>query len=54
MSDAPVNDLDSLFEEEKSNKLVWILPSVILHVVVIAIWFVIQGRPQQAERKLVN
>lgn len=48
------NDFDSVFEE-KSSRLVWIVPSVLLHVVVVAIWvFSPENEPRsREERKLV-
>lgn len=51
---APDGSFDSVFEE-KSSKLVWIVPSILLHIVVITLWVMFPGKreePKPGERKL--
>lgn len=44
-------EIDSPFQEKKSNPLVWIIPSVALHVIVLIVWLTL---PEEPPRKPTN
>tara|TARA_R100000027_G_scaffold67263_1_gene65290 strand:- start:15301 stop:16536 length:1236 start_codon:yes stop_codon:yes gene_type:complete len=48
------SEIDSPFNEKKSSRLVWIIPSVALHVIVLIIWFTLPEDPPRkpTDRKL--
>lgn len=44
----------SPFDEEKKNRLVWIVPSVVLHLIILAVWLAMPKQPprEPSQRKL--
>lgn len=50
-----IDKMESLFDEKPASRMVWILPSVLLHVVVLAIWISLpEEEPRiQEDRELV-
>jgi hypothetical protein len=47
-------EIDSPFDEKKSNPLIWIIPSVALHIIVLVFWLTMpeEAPREQAERKM--
>ncbi len=47
------DELDDIFDQKPGSRLVWIIPSILFHIVIIALWLLMPEKERVVEKRKV-